>query len=334
MRDPKLDAAIDTIGLFPAIQEYKVAAVLFSYRCTITCRHCMFGCRANSADADAVMTPEQCVDALAMLHDTGRLVHIAGGEVMLYWDVLVASVKLANERGVAPHFIETNCSFAADDAITRERLTILKDHGVGGIYTSCDPYHQEHVPAENYLRVQRIAIELFGEKRYYGPDSDPDRVREYEQIVRDESKLRDHVREYTLMMVGTGQQQLAQYMERFPVAKLAEGNPTCEGNFTEDGLWEIHIDVYGNIFMNCGIIIGHIDTSTPAEVLAAAPERTNRFVEALCEGGALALAKLAEAEYGFEMPADVCQACELCYLTRKHLRQFHPEIFGPAEVYA
>jgi hypothetical protein len=333
MRKPELDAAIDELGLFPAIQEYRVAAALFTYQCTITCKHCMFGCRSGRANAGAVMTPTQCVDALEMLHDTGRLVHIAGGEVMLYWDVLAESVKLAHERGLAPHFIETNCSFATDDTIARDRLTFLRDHGVGGIYTSCDPYHQEHVPAEDFLRVRRIATELFGEKRFYSPDATDDRVREYVQIVRDESRLREYVREYTLMMVGTGQQQLSKYLDTFPVETLAEGC-SCNGNFTKDTLWEIHIDVYGNIFMNCGIILGNVASTTPAEVLDAGPEHTNRFVEALCEGGPMALAKIAEAEYGFVPPTEVCQSCELCYLTRKHLHPFHPDIFGPDEVYA
>ena len=59
MRNPTLDIAIDELGLFPAIGKYRVAAVLFTYQCTITCRHCMFGCRSGRADDAAVMTPEQ-----------------------------------------------------------------------------------------------------------------------------------------------------------------------------------------------------------------------------------------------------------------------------------
>ena len=45
------------------------------------------------------------------------------------------------------------------------------------------------------------------------------------------------------------------------------------------------------------------------------------------------LARLAQNEYGFELPEKVTQNCELCYLTRCFLRQHHPEVFGPQEVY-
>ncbi len=333
MRRPELDAIIDTIGLFPAIQARKVAGVMFTYRCTISCRHCMFGCRSHAPDPEAVMTPAQCLEALAMLHDTGRLVHIAGGEAMLYWDVLVESVLLAEKANLSPHFVETNCSFATNDEIAYERLSFLRDHGVGGIYTSSDPYHQQFVPAESYLRVQRIAIELFGQTRYFGPDSDPERVREYERIIRDDDLLGDYVRSVAPMMVGTGQRELSCFLPPRPATAEEWDHTGCRSEFSSDGLWEIHIDPYGNILMNCGVILGHISQTTPAEVLAAGPEHLNRFTEALSTGGPFALAKIAEAEYGFTPPTEISQPCELCFLTRLHLRQFHPDIFGPAEVY-
>ena len=57
-------------------------------------------------------------------------------------------------------------------------------------------------------------------------------------------------------------------------------------------------------------------------------------MRAVCEGGALGLAELASREYDFIWPKQVTQTCELCYLTRRFLRPFHPEVFGPAEVYA
>ncbi len=73
---------------------------------------------------------------------------------------------------------------------------------------------------------------------------------------------------------------------------------------------------------------------SPADLLARGPEKANRFVSAVCGQGAVGLAHLACREYGFALPEGVTQTCELCYLTRSYLRPFHPEVFGPQEVYA
>jgi hypothetical protein len=111
-------------------------------------------------------------------------------------------------------------------------------------------------------------------------------------------------------------------------------NGSCLQQFRADTLWELHIDPYANIQTNCGIILGNVSHTTPAEVLARGPENANRFTRTVTVSGALGLARLAQREYGLELPERVTQTCELCYLTRRFLRQFHPDVFGPEEVYA
>lgn len=88
-----------------------------------------------------------------------------------------------------------------------------------------------------------------------------------------------------------------------------------------------------NIQTNCGMILGRLPETTPAAVLARGPERANRFVTVVCEQGPRGLAELARREYGFVPPQRLTQTCELCYLARAFLRQFHPDVFGPVEVY-
>ena len=88
------DRLVDELGISKAGFQLRVAAVLFTYRCTIRCRHCLFGSAPERPDV--VMTPRQCADALKLLHETGRVVHIAGGEPLLYWDMLRESVQLAH----------------------------------------------------------------------------------------------------------------------------------------------------------------------------------------------------------------------------------------------
>lgn len=336
----EVDALIDEVGLPEAGGRRGVAAVLFTYRCSISCRHCLFG---SSPDRpDVVMTPLQCADALAMLHETGRVIHIAGGEPMLYWDELAESVRMAFGEGNAPHFIETNCSFAVDDAVVRERFEFLSRHGVRGLLASADLFHQEFVPAERFIRVRRWAQRIFGGNMFWGPGEADDVVARYESLAGDDRAVRDHVSRHPPVMTGAASRELAAFLESFAPADPAlpkaawRGTPDergCLDQFRSETIWEFHVDPYGNILTNCGIILGRIDETSPAELLRSGPERANRFVAVLCEEGPLGLAELARREYGFSVPERITQGCELCYRTRAFLREFHPDIFGPAEIY-
>ena len=334
------DQLIDDLGLAETSARRNVAAILFTYRCSINCRHCLFGCAGTRPDV--AMTPRQCADALALLHETGRVIHIAGGEAMLYWDRVAEAIRLAHAEGNAPHFIETNCSFASDDRIVRERLEFLARHGVKGLLASCDPFHQEFVPAERFLRARRIAVEIFGEKFFWGSREPDDAVRALEGMTRDDARLRDYVRSRRPIMVGTAARMLARYLDTFapddpalPRGTWRPGGPGpgCAREFQSDTMWEFHIDPYGNIQTNCGIILGSVQHTTPAQLLARGPEKANRFVEIVSEQGPRGLAELARRDYGFTLPERVTQSCELCFITRRFLHGVHPEVFGPSEIY-
>ena len=337
----EVDALIDEIGLQAAGKERRVAGVIFTYRCSIRCRHCLFGCAGDRPDV--AMSPEQLVEALALLHETGRVVHVAGGEAMLYWEALSEGLVVAHRQGYAPHFIETNCSFAVDDRITTERLESLAEYGLRGLLASTDPYHQAMVPPDRFLRVRRLTDEIFGEGNFWGSRADDAAIHEHQRVSGDVARLHEYVRAHPPVMVGTAQQELAPHLDSFapddPALPQrgwggAADGPGCLGQFRADSVWELHLDPYGNIQTNCGMILGTLPESTPASVLAAGPENANRFVQAVCEAGPLGLADLARREYGFERPERVTQGCELCYLTRRFLREFHPDVFGPEEVYS
>ena len=341
MNKPDVDRLIDEVGLPQAGKQRGVAAILFTYRCSIHCAHCCFACAGERPNV--AMTPRQCADGLALLHETGRVIHIAGGEAMLYWDALAEAVRLANAEGNAPHFIETNCSFAADDAVVRERFALLATHGVKGILASADPFHQAFVPPAHFLRVRRIAREIFGEKNFWGSGAGDLEIEDLAAIARDPERLRQHVRAHPPTMVGAAQANLARHLDSFPPddsrlpAKSWRGpkaGPGCAAEFKAETMWEIHLDPYGNLQTNCGVILGKVAQVSPAELLAAGPEKAHRFVQVLGERGPRGLAELAAREYGYRLPERVTQECELCYLTRRFLRRFHPDIFGPAEIYA
>jgi pyruvate-formate lyase-activating enzyme len=335
-----IDRLIDEIGMVQAGNRCRVAAILFTYRCSIACRHCCF-CAAPGRP-DVAMTARQCADGLRLLHETGRVIHIAGGEAMLYWETLSEAIRLAHEDGNAPHFIETNCSFAKDDRTARERLEFLAAHGVKGLLASADAFHQEFVPAGRFLRVRRIATEIFGERNFWGSRKSEAEIRDLESVTADPDRLREYVRSGPPSMLGSAHRELARFLDhyaprdnRLPAWKWrgSREETDCGYQFRADTMWELHLDPYGNLQTNCGMILGKWPALTPAALFARGPETVNRFVRTVCEGGAVALAELARREHGFVLPERVTQTCELCYLTRSFLRRFHPDVFGPQEIY-
>lgn len=338
MSRQEIDELVRRVGVEKAGCERKVAAILFTYRCTIACRHCLFGC--NGGRPDVVMDPARCVRYLGQLLELGRVIHIAGGEAMLYWETLKKALVLAAQRGVSPHFIETNCSFAANESIVRERFGFLKDHGVMGVLLSSDPYHHESVPPEHFLRARRIGHELFGPENVWAPRIPDEQVHEFARIIRDEKRLAEYTRAHPPTFTGTAAAKLAPLAEARPLEQAVyEAGPdasrravTCAKELNPASIWEVHIDPYDNIQTNCGLILGKA-SRTPAAEAMRNPGGASFIVALLIEKGPLALAEFARDKHGFDIPRQVRHKCELCYYARKCLHQHYPELVGPPEIY-
>jgi MoaA/NifB/PqqE/SkfB family radical SAM enzyme len=149
VRDPRpVRQVIDEEGIAAAIGLKHVAGVLYTYRCTLACAHCCFNCCPDRPDRH---TPhDDALEHLRQMHAIDRVVHIAGGEAMMHREALRRLCREAGEQGVAPHFIETNATFASSLDIARERLTELRDCGVEGLLISSDPYHQAMCPPAHF----------------------------------------------------------------------------------------------------------------------------------------------------------------------------------------
>ena len=334
-----VDDRIRQVGLVRAGTELKVAAILFTYRCTISCRHCLFACRG--ARPDVVMDADRCVRYLAQLHELGRVVHIAGGEPMMYWDVLAETLDKASGQGLAPQFVETNCSFADSDEVVRDRFTSFKEHGLFGVLLSADPYHQAHVPPENFIRARGIAREVFGPANVWATDAPDEQVREYARIARDERRLTEYVRAHPPSLTGSAYVELAGVVDSVPLAEAPPppGSRTppeqqhCAGEFDAETIWEVHVDPYDNIQTNCGVTLGRADRTPVAEVMARGPAAANAIARTLSESGPIGLAEFARREHGFHIPETAQQKCALCFVTRCFLRSHYPDILAPQEIY-
>ena len=314
----------------------RYASVLMTYSCTIACEHCCFACAPREP---AAVTPvEDAVGYLAEYYRLDRLIHIAGGEPFRYWKRLRDIVRAARERGVAPHFVETNCSWCKSDAIARERFEELKAHGVLWLLISTDLYHLRLVPVERVHRGIRIAEDVFGEGTTMGL-TDADELEQRASVARDETAWHNHISKHPPMLVGRAAEVFAQHLDPKPADSLhletgwgLDPDNTCAKEW--DPLWEIHVDPYGNVQTNCGIILGNANEVPVSELMASWPQR-NPVLERISQRGVAALLDMA-VERGFGLEDAYPQKCYLCLKLRTFLRARGSEfrtVFGPDEVY-
>lgn len=338
LKSLKVDEVIKRVGINQAIGIKYVASLLFTYRCTIACKHCLFNCSPNQPDVCTNL--EDGVNFLRQLRATDRVIHIAGGEPMMYYRQMLKVCKIANEYGCAPHFFETNASWCVNDDITYRRYEELKDSGILGVYISADPYHQAFVTPIRRLRAYTIAVEIFGRENVSAADLSIEQLSEYRRIGRDENLLREYVKEHTPKLIGRAGEELAEFCIDRSIESLAKDHlwlsssvdKGCAVEFNSKSMWEIHIDPYGNIQTCCGIIIGNAHKKPLLEWMEQEFDTENELIQIVKEEGPFGLLKLA-IQRGYKPKNGYPQKCNLCWEVRKYLRPFFPETFGPPEIY-
>ncbi len=338
MRDPRpVSEVVESCGVAAAIDLKHVASLLFTYRCTLSCMHCCFYCSPRRPPVRADL--HDAVAWLEQLHQTDRVVHIAGGEAMLYWNELLAICVEAGRRGVAPHFIETNATFAVSDTRTRDRLRRLQDTGVRGMLISADPYHQRRCPPERMARCHRIAVEVFGKQNVIAVEPDPERLADYRAIAYDRTRLAAYALQHPPMLSGRAGDELAGFFPRRPLDDLLDsmwhggaGVRHCRQEFDPETMWEIHVDPYGNLQTCCLIIVGDIRKTPLPDAMHKGFLDWSPVVQAVYRDGPFGLLQLALPR-GYRPADGYPQKCGLCWEVRKFLRPYYPEALGPPDVY-
>jgi hypothetical protein len=336
-RDHPVAEVIAEHGVRDAIQMKHVGSVLYTYRCTLWCRHCCF----NSGPHRPPVHPsiEDGLSYLEQLHATDRVIHIAGGEALMYFDEVLELCRAANERGIAPHFIETNTTWCVDDDTTASRLTALRDAGVQGLLVSADPFHQAECPAERYRRCYAAACMVFGGRNVAGAPLSLAEVQELERIAHDECRLIEYTLRSGACLTGRAGYELIRHFPERPIEDLAgdsmwhgpESGMTCRKEFEPEEMWEIHIDPYGNFQTCCGIILGNAKARTLPDLMAEG-FTADPLVAAVHRDGPRGLLPFA-VERGYQPRERYAQKCAMCWELRLFLRPHFPETFGPAEVY-
>jgi organic radical activating enzyme len=333
-----VEEIIEERGVAEAVRVKHVASLLFTYRCTIACKHCLFNCSPQQPPVRASLSDS--LEFLGQLSATDRVVHIAGGEPMIFYNELLAIWRAADRKGLSPHFFETNASWCTSNALTRRRLSCLRKAGAQGVLISCDPYHQASVPARSFLRARRIAAEVFGERNVMAHNPSRSDVQRMVEVGRSETLLAAHASRHPPRLVGRAGEELARHLPDRPIESLkgdalwhgkGPEDGSCRTEFDPDEMWEIHIDPYGNIQTCCGIILGNAHR-TPLPDLMETGFAHNELARIVRDHGPFGLLRIA-VERGYRPRDGYPQKCNLCWEVRKFLRPHFPEQLGPDEIY-
>jgi hypothetical protein len=156
-----------------AVPEPVSAGIILSYKCTSSCRHCMFaGSPAWKADWMSEDLLKRTLDFLA-----GRIapapdgpegvginqgLRFTGGEPFLNFDLLIKAARQAAALGIPSTFVETNGFWCKDDLTAKYNFLDLKEAGLKGALVSVNPFIAEEVPFERTARAVRYGREVFG----------------------------------------------------------------------------------------------------------------------------------------------------------------------------
>lgn len=313
---------------FPIPEPYS-AGIFLTYKCTNTCKHCMYACSPRwEADWLSEDDAETILSQLAeKLHGkypaTGQIavnegVHFSGGEPFLNFDLLLRVTEIAQRLEIPSTFVETNSFWCRDDDTTRERLRALKAAGLDGILVSANPFILEEIPFERTQRAARVSREVFGGnaivyQRFFFDQFKRLGLRgtlAFDQYVDRAGRGLRHVE---LFASGRMPYKLARLYEKFPASHFF--GASCQRELIRD--WHIHVDNYGNYVPGyCGgLSLGDA-----------------RDLEAICGGIDLDALPVLRAlltdlkhlyelgeRFGYEERDGYISKCHLCVDVRRHL---------------
>lgn len=282
---------------------------LLTYRCTRECDHCfVFGSpRARGAFSTAQIQ--------AVMDEGERLgtvdeVYFEGGEPFLIYDLMLEGVRAARRRGWTVGIV-TNGYWATTEERAERLLRPLAEVGVADLSVSQDDLHGDPGPAAVALRVaDRLGIGT-GSIAIDAGTLDPAPGK---PVTGGRVKCRGRAVE---SLADTAAGSLWDSFDHCPYERL-------------DDPGRVHIDHAGYVHLCQGLAMGNCHSTPLSTLVREYRPEAHPVVGPLLAGGPAELARTYGLPGGRERYAD---ACHLCYLVRKGLRERFPALLGPGQVY-
>jgi len=288
--------------------------LLLTYECNYQCEHCFVW---GGPSQTGTMTLETVRDIVGQATALGTVewIYFEGGEAFLYYDLLLAGIRLAKDAGFKVGIV-TNAYWASTDADAVKWLKptagLLDDLSI-----SSDAYHGCDEDAEPPETARRAAQRL-------GIPVDFISVAEPGAADVPGAAGRLPAGESAVLYRGRAAELLASRVDSKPWEQFKE----CPWeNLRNPG--RIHVDPFGNLHICQGISIGNLLERSLPDILRNYDADKHPIVGPLLAGGP------AEIVRKYDLPHEDGYAdhCHLCYESRCALRERFPDVLTPDQMY-
>ena len=290
---------------------------LLTYKCNFECDHCFLYCSPESQGTFTIAQVDQVLEE-ALKIGSVEWIYFEGGEPLLYYPLLVESIRRAKQKGFKVGIV-TNAYGALAEEDAELWLKPLIEAGLSVLSVSDDTFHYDEgdptPPSIARAAASKLGLESF-------PICiDPPEV--IEASTTDDTKGQS--------VIGGG----ARFRGR-AADKLTEGLPLRPWRelreCPDEDLLEpsrVHVDSYGNIHICQGINIGNFWEKPLSEIMASYHPDSHPICGPLHHDGPAGLigALNLKPEPGY---VDECHAC---FVSRREILDRYPEYLTPRQVY-
>lgn len=288
--------------------------LLLTYECNYQCEHCFVWGGPTQTGTMTVETIEHILgqaDALG----TVEWIYFEGGEAFLYYDTLLAGIRLAKKSGFKVGIV-TNAYWASTDADATKWLKPIAGL-IDDLSISSDAYHGGGENPDPPETARRAAKQL-------GMPVDFIRVAEPGAADVPGAAGRLPAGESAVLYRGRAAELLASRVDAQPWEQFTE----CP--------WEdlreperVHVDPFGHLHVCQGISIGNLLQRPLAEIMRDYDADKHPIVGPLLAGGPAEIVR----KYDLAHEDGYADHCHLCYRSRCALRGRFPDVLTPDQMY-
>ncbi|MBU0509400.1 radical SAM protein [bacterium] len=290
--------------------------LLLTYRCLYECDHCFV---YSSPKAEATMPLAMALDAVRQARELGTVneIYLEGGEPFLHYPIMVEVIREASRLGLEIGIV-TNGYFAVTVEDAEVWLKPLLEAGLSSVSVSDDTFHsdesEEITPAARTAEAARNLGINVGTICIEPPRGICDGKEKGAPVLGGDVRFR-----------GRAVEKLAD--ENLPRKSWDSFDECPDEDFEKIG--RLHLDPFGYLYSCQGVVAGNLKEKSLAEIVREYQPATEPIIGPLMRGGPAALVR----EYRLPLEGQYIDACHLCYLARKMLRERYPDHLAPPQVY-
>ena len=288
--------------------------LLLTLECKYECDHCFV---KSGPGQGLTMDRETIGRILDEAEDLGTIewIYFEGGEPFMFYELLLWGAREACRRGFRVGVV-SNAYWAEDRETAMQQLRPFAGL-VEDLSISDDAYHGSGEAPGNTHFARQAAGELGIPVDFIsvsGPDSEIPVSKQPQMCAEDGSV---HYR-------GRAAEKLAPLVLHQPW----ETFDACP--------WEdlrqperVHVDALGNLHVCQGLSMGNLLATPLRQIMENYDPDSHPVIGPLLKGGPAELVR----QFGLEHGKSYADACHLCYLSRRVLREKFPDILAPAQIY-